>query len=44
MLAKLKEHEAEFRKIHLTIFHLTNDEEALATEQVVLDGHGDLVA
>lgn len=44
MLAKLKEHDAEFRRIHLTVIDLTDDEEALATEQAVLDEHDDLVA
>ena len=44
MLAKLKEHDAKFRRIHLTVIDLTDDEEALATEQAVLDEHDDLVA
>lgn len=44
MLAKLKEHDAEFRKLHLTVIDLTDDEEALIAEQAVLDDHDDVVA
>ena len=45
MLAKLKEHDADFRKIHLAIIDLTEDEDpALPDEQAVLDEHDDLVA
>ena len=46
MLAKLKEHDAEFRKIHLTLIDLIDepDEETLLTEQATLDEHDDLVA
>ena len=44
MLAKLKEHDADFRKLHLTIVDLTDDEGTLSTEQVVLDEHDDIVA
>ena len=43
MLAKLKEHDAEFRKIHLTLIDLI-DEETLIAEQDTLDEHNDLVA
>ena len=44
MLAKLKEHDAEFRKIHLTLIDLIDDDEVLITEQATLDEHDDLVA
>ena len=44
MLAKLKEHDAEFRKIHLTLIDLIDDDEAVIAEQATLDEHDDLVA
>ena len=44
MLAKLKEHDAEFRKIHLTLIDLIDEEEILIAEQATLDEHDDLVA
>ena len=46
MLAKLKEHDAEFRKIHLTLIDLIDkaDEETLLTEEATLDEHDNLVA
>ena len=43
MLAKLKEHDADFHKLHLTIVDLTADEGTLSTEQLVLDKHDDIV-
>ena len=39
MLAIFKEHDADFRKFHLTIVELTDDEGTLSTEQVALDEH-----
>ena len=44
MLAKLKEHDADFKTIHLTLIDLTDDDEILITEQSTLDEHDDLVA
>ena len=44
MLAKLKEHDAEFRRLHLAIVDITDDDESLEAEQVTLDTHDDLVA
>ena len=44
MLAKLKEHEAEFRTIHVTVIDLIDDDDTLITEQALLDEHDDLVA
>ena len=44
MLAKLKEHDADFRKNHLTLIDLIDDDEILITEQATLDEHDDLVA
>ena len=44
MLAKLKEHDADFRKNHLTLVELIEDEEALIAEQATLDEYDDLVA
>ena len=44
MLAKLKENDAEFRKLHLAIVDLTEGDEPLEAEQVTLDTHDDLVA
>ena len=41
ILAKLKEHDTEFRKIHLT---LIDNDETLIAEQATLDEHDDLVA
>lgn len=38
LLAKLKEHDADFRKTHLTLVELIDDEE-LSTEQATLDEH-----
>ena len=43
MLAKLKEHDADFRKNHLTLVELREDE-ALIVEQATLDEHDDLIA
>ena len=44
MLAKLKEHDAEFRRLHLGIVDITDDDESLEAEQVTLDTDDDLVA
>ena len=44
MLAKLKEHDAEFRRIHVTVIDLIDDDDTLITEQALLDEHDDLVA
>ena len=44
MLAKLKEHDAEFRSVHLTIVDLIDEYGLLLTEQTSLDEHDDLVA
>ena len=41
MLAKLKEHDAEFRRLQLAI---VDDDESLEAEQVTLDTHDYLVA
>ena len=43
MLTKLKEHDADFRKNHLTLINLMDDDETLITEQSTLDEHDDLV-
>ena len=43
MLAKLKEHDTDFKKNHLTLIDLTHDDETI-TEQATLDEHDDLVA
>ena len=44
MLAKLKEHDADFKKNHLSLIDLEDDEEVLTSEQATLDEHDDLVA
>lgn len=44
ILAKLKEHDAEFRRIHLSLIDLIEDDEILTEEQATLDEHDDLVA
>lgn len=44
MLAKLKEHDADFKKNHLTLIDLIDDDETLIAEQGTLDEHDDLVA
>lgn len=44
MLAILKEHDADFKKNHLTLVELTEDDDALIAEQATLDEHDDLVA
>ena len=44
MLDKLKEHDAEFRRIHSTIIDLIDDEDTLITEQAILDKHDNAVA
>ena len=44
MLAKLKEHDADFKRIPRTIIDLLDDNETLATEQALLDEHDDIVA
>ena len=44
MLAKLKEHDADFKKNHLTLIDLIDDDETLIAEQDTLDEHDDLVA
>ena len=44
MLAKLKEHDADFKKNHLSLIDLIDDEETLTSEQATLDEHDDLVA
>ena len=43
MLTKLKEHDADFHKLHLTIVDLTDDKGTLSTEQLVLDKHDNIV-
>ena len=40
----LKEHDAEFRRIHVTVIDLIDDDDTLITEQAFLDEHDDLVA
>ena len=45
LLAKLKEHDADFKRNHLALIDLVDDDEATLTdEQVALDDHDDLVA
>ena len=44
MLVKLKEHDADFKKNHLMLIDLVDDEETLTSEQAALDEHDDLVA
>ena len=44
MLAKLKEHDADYRRLHLAVVDLTDGDEPLEAEQVTLDAHNDLVA
>ena len=44
MLAKLKEHDADYRRLHLSVVDLTDGDEPLEAEQVTLDVHDDLVA
>lgn len=44
MLAKLKEHDADYRRLHLSVVDLTDGDEPLEAEQVTLDVHDDQVA
>lgn len=44
MLAKLKEHDADFKKNHLSLIDLVDNEEILTSEQATLDEHDNLVA
>ena len=44
MLAKLKEHDADFRKNHLTLIDLVEDDETLIAEQATQDENDDLIA
>ena len=44
MLAKLKEHDTDYRRLHLSVVDLTDGDEPLEAEQVTLDVHDDLVA
>ena len=43
VLQKLEQLDADFRKYHLAIVDLTDDDEALETEQEALDIHDDRV-
>ena len=44
MLAKLKERDADFRKNHLTLIDLVEDDETLIAEQATQDENDDLIA
>ena len=44
MLAKLKEYDVDFRKNHLALIDLIDEDDALTSEQGALDEHDDLVA
>ena len=44
MLAQLKEHDTDFKRTHLTLIDLIEDEDALFDEQATLDDHDDQVA
>ena len=44
LLAKLKEHDADFKRNHLALIDLVDDDDTLTGEQAALDAHDDLVA
>ena len=44
MLAKLKEQDVEFRRSHMALIDMIDNDEELSDEQAVLDDHDDIVA